>query len=105
MIDLNKKKSDLEVAKEIAARYIHNPFFEKDGSLTPITEIFVINKETAVYINSNLEAIQAHAERQNTTVTVVMTAGELVSGIEKVKEVEAPKEEVKEPKSKKTNKK
>lgn len=71
MIDQNKKPSALEVAKEIAKQYINRA--KEEG----YTEIYVINKDRSVYLNSNLETIQEMALRTGAQVTVVMENGKL----------------------------
>lgn len=78
MIDKNFKPSDLSVAKKIAQKWISNPVIDVDGSginTTKIKSIYVVNKTFAVYLNSDLETITDEAEKNNTTVTVVMENG------------------------------
>jgi hypothetical protein len=107
MIDKKIKKSELSIAKEISARYISNPTIDAkgDGSeVIKIKSIYVINKECAVYVNSELETVKAYADSKNMDVTIVMENGKVVpDAVEEVEETEiteeAPKEKPKKKKS------
>lgn len=106
MIDKNFKESDLSLSKKLAAKWISNPVIDVDGSgvnTIAVKSIYVILKNSSVYLNSDLVAITEFADRNNTNVTVVMENGKVLSdSLETIEEeiTETPAVEIKKNKKK-----
>lgn len=106
MIDKNFKESDLSLSKKLAAKWISNPIIDVDGSgvnTITVKSIYVILKDSSVYLNSDLVAITEFADRNNTNVTVVMENGKVLSDSLETIEEEITETPVVEVKKKKRN--
>ena len=79
------KKTPLELAFEVAQKYINRPFIDQKGDgkdVIKIKDILVTIPDQAVYLNTKAEEIADHAQRKGLQIVSVMENGKVITGQE-----------------------